>query len=276
MIQKLFVDTRSSILFLSRLPVSYSAQPNLPDFSYSARCFAVAGLVIAIPAALILWITFNTGLPAPVVAILAVATMIIVTGALHEDGLADTVDGFWGGHSKQHKLEIMRDSSIGTYGTLGLILTILLRVVLYTHLIENLGSGGDAAAIVLIASASLSRAAILQPWARLPPARSDSDDVEDESSSDGRKQVSSLSARYGMPTSNTMIWGTLLALPAVFLLIWTCGSFSTLSGLVGLQLGVLIMIRLSKVHIEGHSGDTLGATQQLSELGLLLGLVWTM
>ncbi|NKB51237.1 MAG: adenosylcobinamide-GDP ribazoletransferase [Rhizobiaceae bacterium] len=274
MIHRLFADTRSSILFLSRLPVSYSAQTSRPDFSYSARCFAFAGLVIAIPAALILWITFNTGLPAPAVAILAVATMIIVTGALHEDGLADTADGFWGGHSKQRKLEIMRDSAIGTYGVLGLTVTIFLRVAFYTYLIESLG--GAAAAIVLMANASLSRAAMLQPWMRLPPARPGPDADEHSNPSGGQKPASGLSARYGMPTSATMTWGTLAALPAVFMLIWNCGAVSALSALVGLQFCVLIMTRLSKTHIEGHSGDTLGATQQLSELGLLLGLVWTM
>ena len=272
MIQRLFADTRSSILFLSRLPVSYSTQSNLPEFNYSARCFAFAGLIIAIPAALILWITFSTGLPVPAVAIMAVTTMIIVTGALHEDGLADMIDGFWGGHTKQRKLEIMRDSAIGIYGTLGLILTILLRVILYAHLIDHYG--GVAGAIVLIANASLSRAAMLQPWALLSPARPSADD--DNSASEGQKHVSSLSARYGMPTRTTMIWGTLAALPALILLIWACGTLSALSGLVGLQICVLIMIHLSKAHIEGHSGDTLGATQQLSELGLLLGLVWTM
>ena len=138
MIHGLIADTRSSILFLSRLPVSYSAQTTLPDFRKSARCFAFAGMLIAIPTALVLWVASLSGLPALVAALLGVATMMFVTGALHEDGLADTLDGFWGGHSKQRKLEIMRDSAIGTYGVLGLVVTVLLRVGLLSHLIDQI------------------------------------------------------------------------------------------------------------------------------------------
>ncbi|MEP1208261.1 MAG: adenosylcobinamide-GDP ribazoletransferase [Rhizobiaceae bacterium] len=274
MIQGLIADTRSSVLFLSRLPMSYSAQTALPDFSQSSRCFAFAGLIIALPAALILWITFATGMPASVSALLSIATMVIITGALHEDGLADTVDGFWGGHSRQRKLDIMRDSTIGTYGVLGLVVTILLRVVLLTYLIDSVG--GLAAALVVLTSASLSRAAILQPWTLLLPARPSSDDDTEVVPQTGEKQLSGLSARYGVPDTDTLIWGSLAALPAVLLLLWVCGLFSTLIALAGLQLAVMAVIALCKHHIDGHTGDTLGATQQLSELGLLLGLVWTM
>ena len=274
MIHGLIADTRTSILFLSRLPMSYSTQTTLPDFRRSSRCFALAGIVIAIPAALILWISFSAGMPPMVSAILGVATMVIVTGALHEDGLADTMDGFWGGHSKQRKLEIMRDSAIGTYGVLGLLVTVLLRVALYSYLITE--HGGWTAALVLIAGAGLSRAAILQPWTMLTPARSSTDDDTENVPASGDKQLSGLSARYGMPDSDTLVWGTLAAIPAVLVLLWATGFAATLVGLIGLQIAVMGMIALCKRHIDGHSGDTLGATQQLSELGLLLGVVWTM
>lgn len=274
MIQEIFADTRSSILFLSRLPVSYSAHATLPDFNRSARCFAFAGLIIALPAAFVLWVATSSGLPALITAILTISTMMIVTGALHEDGLADTVDGFWGGQSKQRKLEIMRDSMIGTYGVLGLLMSVSLRVALLAHLIVELG--GTGAALVLIAAASLSRTAILQPWSLLPPARPSSDDDSENVPDEGAKRLSGLSARYGMPDSETLIWGSLAAIPAVLLLIWSSGLISAIFGVVGLQVATLAMVRLSKHHIDGHSGDTLGATQQLSELGLLLGLVWTM
>jgi adenosylcobinamide-GDP ribazoletransferase len=211
-----------------------------------------------------------SGLNARVVSILSVAVMALVTGALHEDGLADTVDGFWGGHSRERKLEIMRDSSIGAYGVLALLLTVLLRIVLLSLLIESLG--GANTSLVLLACASLSRAAMLQPWTILPAARSSTD----AAAGSDFKQESGLSARYGAPNRKTLAGGIVASLPALALLVWTCGLGSSAVALVIYQSATVLVTLLSRHHIQGHSGDTLGATQQLSELGLLLGLVWTM
>jgi adenosylcobinamide-GDP ribazoletransferase len=269
-VQQIYADLKSSILFLSRLPMSFSLHAPLPDFTRTPWAFAIAGMVIALPAAIILWGTVVTGLTPLLAAILATATMMMVTGALHEDGLADMVDGFWGGHSKTRKLEIMRDSTIGTYGVLALIIAVCLRIALLWQLLTVLGA--LPAALVLIAAAGLSRAAMLQPWALLPAARSSKDNDKDSSG----KDTSGLSARYGVPGRKILALSHLAALPAMALLVWTCGWIPAVLGLVLFQMFVLAVMRLSHRHIEGHTGDTLGATQQLSELGLLLGLIWTM
>lgn len=270
MVKQIYADLKSSILFLSRLPMSFSLQAPLPDFARCPWAFAPAGMIIALPAACVLWGTVETGLAAPLAAILAAAVMMLITGALHEDGLADTVDGFWGGFTIERKLAIMRDSTIGTYGVLALMIVVGMRVTMLWTLIVNLGA--MHAALALIAIAGLSRAAMLQPWALLPSARPSKSSGADEI----KKDESGLSARYGVPGTNVMIVGMVAALPAAAVLIWSAGWPSALLGLALFQLSILFVLRLSRSHIGGHTGDTLGATQQLSELGLLLGLVWTM
>jgi adenosylcobinamide-GDP ribazoletransferase len=93
------------------------------------RAFPAAGLVVgAIIGAVLVLVTW-LGAPAAVAAPIAVAAGLLVTGALHEDGLADTADGFGGGATAERKLEIMRDSRIGTYGVLALIAGLALKAV---------------------------------------------------------------------------------------------------------------------------------------------------
>lgn len=271
--RKILIDTRSSVQFLSRLPFSASASDQLPDFKRSAYTFPIAGLIIAIPSALILYLGPLAGLPVAIVSILAVAAMVILTGALHEDGLADTADGFWGGHDKQRKLDIMRDSTMGTYGVLALVICLSLRIALIIALLEV--TDGPAAALLLLAAASVSRGAILQPWLQLPAARDAISNNTDNTDSHG-KLTAGLSARYGSPDRQTLIYAMIAALPAMFILFQFAGLLATCVALVGLQAGVFLVKRTSMRHIGGHTGDTLGATQQISELGLLLGLVWTM
>ena len=270
MVKQIYADLKSSILFLSRLPMSFSLQAPLPDFTRTPWAFAPAGMIIALPAALVLWGTSETGLAAPLAAVLATATMMLVTGALHEDGLADTVDGFWGGYTRERKLEIMRDSTIGTYGVLGLIIAVTLRIAALSLLVTSVGA--LQAALLLIAIAGLSRAAMLQPWSLLPSARPS----QSTESTETTKDESGLSARYGVPPKGVMMTGMLVALPAAAMLVWSAGWPAALLGLALMQGAILVLMRLSRHHIGGHTGDTLGATQQLSEMGLLLGLVWTM
>ncbi len=261
--------TLASTVFLSRLPIPTSADSKPLDFTKTAHAFPLAGAVIAIIPAIVLWATTALGLNSMIAATLCVTSMIAVTGALHEDGLADLIDGFWGGHTKECKLEIMRDSAIGTYGVLALILSVSLRVMLLSVLIEAIGA--SAAALALIAMASLSRFAILQPWYLLPPARTHDADV----SGDSKKEVSSLSGRFGRPDKETFIAASVLTFPAIILLIYLCSFQSALIALALFQVCIIALSALCKNHIGGHTGDTLGATQQLSELGLLFGLVLT-
>ncbi|MEO0829047.1 MAG: adenosylcobinamide-GDP ribazoletransferase, partial [Pseudomonadota bacterium] len=113
-------DPLAALGLLTRLPV------RLPDAAISrgakaAWAWPLAGLVVASLTAVIALLTLKAGLPQSLAAGLALGVQIMVTGGLHEDGLADTTDGIWGGWDKARRLEIMRDSRIGAYGVLALV-----------------------------------------------------------------------------------------------------------------------------------------------------------
>jgi adenosylcobinamide-GDP ribazoletransferase len=121
-------DLKASIAFLTRLPVAHAPPAAGADLARAAWAFPLAGVLVALIAAVIYAVAHKIGSPPWVAAALAVAATLAVTGCLHEDGLADTVDGFGGGDTRERKLDIMRDSRIGTYGVCALTLSILLRV----------------------------------------------------------------------------------------------------------------------------------------------------
>lgn len=248
----------ASTIFLSRLPLWRLFPQNEQDFRFSAQAFPIAGwFIAAIPLALGFGL-YALGLPGPLSALVLLAAMAATTGALHEDGLADVVDGFWGGHTPARKLEIMRDSAVGTYGVLALFFVTIGRFLTIVYLFDL---PLIWAAPAYGAVASLSRFAILIPWAFLPPARSATD------MSGGDKPAAGLSARFGRPDRLSLLMGAVWAVPAFATLAW----LNPLSLLFG-ALALFAIMLMAKQHIGGQTGDVLGATQQLVELGLLFGL----
>ncbi len=271
MLRSILHDTKASILFLSRIPLPIEQKESTQlDFEKICYSFPLAGLMISIPAAFVLWGSSALPLSPSTSALLAIVTLLFTTGALHEDGLADVADGFWGGTSKKQKLDIMRDSSVGTYGALALILSIGLKVSLLAALISELGS--ITASLLFIAVASLSRFSILQLWNALPPARQKTR-VQAENSSAAKKNRQGLSVEYGSPDISSMKLGMIYCLPAAMIILLTQGLVSFMASIIVAFLVIAAFTRLTEQHIQGHTGDTLGATQQLSELGLLFSLV---
>src|SRR6202047_4701673 len=120
-------DLKIGLLFSTRFPLSHSTPIGGADIARASWALPVVGMLIGLLGALVYGIAFRFNLPPLVGAALAVTATLAVTGCLHEDGLADTFDGFGGG-SRERKLEIMRDSRIGTYGACALTLSLLLRV----------------------------------------------------------------------------------------------------------------------------------------------------
>ena len=172
---------------------------------------------------------------------MALAALVVMTGALHEDGLADVADGFWGGFARVRRLEIMRDSRIGSYGVLALILSLGLRGAALIAM-------ADALAVALLASAVISRAAIVWIMAALPHARDNG-----------------LSVSTGRPPPGTVRLALLFAaLIAVLLIGW--GALWVLLGAVAATLGCAAIARAK---IGGQTGDVLGATQQITEIAAL-------
>ncbi len=154
---------------LTRLPVGAPAPGEWDgDLGRSVWAYPLVGAAVGALGAAVYWVSRRVGLPVSLGAVCALAAGILVTGALHEDGLADTADGFGGGGSPGRKLEIMRDSRIGTYGALALMLTLAARGTAIAGIAET---GTVAAA--LVAADALGRGALIVVTLILGPARAD-------------------------------------------------------------------------------------------------------
>ncbi|WP_264811937.1 adenosylcobinamide-GDP ribazoletransferase, partial [Gluconacetobacter johannae] len=159
-------DLLAGLGLLTRLPVGWLARGAGPvDMARSVWTWPLAGLGVGVVGGGVLAVLSLAGVPRLPAAGWAVAVQILLTGGLHEDGLADMADGFGGGRDRARKLEIMRDSRIGAYGVLALVLSLLLRVT---------AAAAAAHPIAAMAVAgTLSRAAMTGVLAALPPARGD-------------------------------------------------------------------------------------------------------
>lgn len=253
------IATAICVRFFSRLPVrAMPGETDLhaaPDFRTVPRALPVAALIIALPAALLLAGLGATGLDALVVAVLTLAISVAVTGALHEDGLADTADGLFGGRTAERRLEIMKDSRIGSYGAVAIGLSLLLRASALSAILDAAGVGAGVAA--LLSAACWSRMEGLFLLAREAPARKDG-----------------ASAAVGQPTRGT-VWAAVgLSLAIVAVLGWAA-SLPIAGVLLGLGLARLATMglgRLARRLIGGQTGDIVGAAQQCAEIAIYLGL----
>jgi adenosylcobinamide-GDP ribazoletransferase len=207
---------------------------------------ALIGLAGAIGYALATWL----GLPPWPAAVVALATTILLTGALHEDGLADVADGFGGGRTREDKLRIMRDPRVGSYGAIALVVALLARAGALAALAAPWAVGA-----ALVAAGTISRAALPAVMATLPNARSDG-----------------LAAAAGRPhplrAGAAVLVGALLAV----VLLGPAAPAALLAG----GAGALAVALLARRQIGGHTGDVLGAVQQVAEIGVLLGVAATL
>ncbi len=120
-------DVAAATGLLSRLPVPVDTDLATRRGARAAWAYPIAGLAIGIVAASVGQIAIWLGLGPMLVAGLVIATLVVITGALHEDGLSDAADGLWGGWTAERRLEIMKDSRIGAYGVLALVIVVALR-----------------------------------------------------------------------------------------------------------------------------------------------------
>jgi adenosylcobinamide-GDP ribazoletransferase len=233
-------DLIAAFGLLTRLPLPQRAVTAGPRAAWAWPLVgAVVGGLSAAAGALALWL----GLPIGVAAAVALATSAMVTGGLHEDGLADTADGLFGGWTRERRLEIMKDSRIGSYGMLALLLITLMRWSAVTALIA---AGQHWAG--LIAAGALSRAPMAVLIAALPNARG-----------------AGLSHSTGAPPTGAVAAAALIA--TIFAVL--CTGFGFL-GIVALAaVTTFALARLARNRIGGQTGDVLGASQQLAEAAAL-------
>jgi adenosylcobinamide-GDP ribazoletransferase len=246
--QRLPRDTQECLAFFSRLPVGSGEK--LSDFRISAAAWPLAGGVIVLVPAIVLWLALSLGLPSLIAAVLALGLAVAITGGLHEDGLADTADGFGGGETKERKLEIMRDSRLGSYGALALIFSIMIRTMALAMLSGEPGRG----VIALFAIALASRTLALWHWNALEPARADG-----------------LAVSAGQPDWRALSIGVGLGLVGFIALLLTFGTAAIIAAGAAIIM-TFLFTRLSERQIGGHTGDTIGASQQIAEAALLAGL----
>lgn len=249
---RLTEDFFACLRFYSRLPTPAGPQGHaMPDFRTAVRTLPFVGAVIGACGAAVLLAAHALGLPAFVAATAAVATLVAVTGALHEDGLADLADGFGGGATREEKLEIMRDSRLGSYGAVALTLSLMLRVGALTTIVER---GSFEAAAVLVFAAALSRTAGLFPIMILAPARADGS---------GHAAL--------RPFNEALQVAALLAASLAILPLGAGESLGAISAAGAGAVGAAYLVaRLAERQIGGLTGDVLGAAQQAAEVVALL------
>lgn len=247
-------DLARSLGFLSRLPVpSRFFEGRDGSVSRAVQAFPSAGFLIAIPPALLLALLLAMDADPLLSSLIALGALTLLTGALHEDGLADAADGFGGARDREHALAIMKDSRNGSYGVIALILSFGLRAVALSVLA---GPAPTLPALAMLASAAGSRALMVAHWHALPAARDNG-----------------VAAGAGRPNSASRNIALASAVLAVLVLLWPVAGLLPLVLAAGLSaLAALGLTRLSARRIGGHTGDTIGATQQVSEIAFLVTL----
>jgi adenosylcobinamide-GDP ribazoletransferase len=246
-----FASFLVSLRFLTRLPVPFVRTVDPPRLKDAMAMFPVVGLLIGAMSGGALVLASMAGLPDLFCALFALGLMAMATGAFHEDGLADVADGFGGGVTREERLEIMRDSRIGAYGTLALIIAVLARASLLTVLLDL----PPAAILALMAgAAAFSRALMVDLLSTTRPAR-----------------ANGLAVLAGQPTRRTglaaiAVGGLAAGLAGYVFLSWIVALVALIAA--GLALGAVRQLAMRK--IGGQTGDVCGAAQVVAETAMLV------
>ncbi len=248
-----------ALRFLSRLPVPVMPFEDRldahrpPDLDRLAPALPLAGALIGALGAAVLVAALLVGLSPLVAATLGVATLTVATGAFHEDGLADFADGM-GGMTAERRLAIMKDSRVGSFGVLALVISTLLRVAA----LEGLAADAPVlAAAGLIAASGASRRARVQVLHALPPARPD-----------GLASKAGMVGRAAMLRAGavTLILCAALVLPGL-------GLLALFAALAAGSLVTFLVGRIARARLGGQTGDVAGAATLTAEIAFLLALL---
>ena len=244
--QAIVRDLHLAAVFLMRIPLPELSPDGVRPLSQAAWSFPVIGLGVGAAGGVALMAGFNLGLHPLLCALMALAVQTFMTGALHEDGLADVADGFGGGQTSRDKLHIMRDSRIGSYGVLALVFSVALRGAALSGM-----AGAGIAALALIVSGALSRSTVVMVMAFMSPARADG-----LGSSAGKAALKAVVIAFVISIIvahfifEALVWPVLaVALIAATLVAW-----------------------MARRQVGGFTGDVLGTVQQVSEIAILVAL----
>lgn len=236
-----------AVQYFTRVPMPAWVGHSAENLGSTPRYFPAVGALIGAAGALVLWAT-SLVLPGPLPVILGTAFTVLITGAFHEDGLADTFDGLGGGATRERALEIMKDSRLGTFGTAALVLTLLIKIaalsafpVTYAIVVLIAGHAFSRACAVtlifagnLVSNPELSRArAVAQPMGR-----------------------------------GELVFACVLGIAPLY---WV--GQHAIAGFVCSLIVLYVLARWFMRRIGGFTGDTLGATQQLTEITFYLAVL---
>lgn len=247
-----------AVQFLTRLPVPSFANYNPQWLHQSSRHFPAVGLLVGILCAGMFWLASLLFTPL-VAAVISTAFGIRLTGAFHEDGLADSCDGLGGGLTRARTLTIMKDSCLGTYGVLGLVSALLMKITLLASMSMTV------AMVALIIGHTASRLLCISLLALLPYGG----EIEHAKAKPMAQQLTPL---QGVLSSG---WLVLAGVLVVAIFPNTMQQIGIGQWLLALGLALIAMDymrRLLRRRLEGYTGDGLGATQQLNEVAIYVGL----
>lgn len=249
------LDTARAVAFLSRIPMpAFVFAGDDGKLGRTARAFPLAGLLIGIVPAIVFLVMLGLRADRLMAALVAIAVLVVISGALHEDGLADTADGIGGGRDRDHALVIMKDSRIGSYGAVTLILSIALRAAALAAIAREVPA--TQAAFAIPVAACLGRAALVWHWYRLPPAKPDG-----------------LAASSGKPGESAMHVAVVSGCLIAALIVWpVLGLLPLVCSLLAAGISVLAFTIFIRRKLNGHTGDTLGAAEQISEIAAFCAL----
>lgn len=247
-----------AVQFLTRISVPSFSHYDPQWLHQSSRYFPAVGLLIGLLCAGVFWLSSLLFIPL-VAAVISTAFGIKLTGAFHEDGLADSCDGLGGGLTRERTLEIMKDSRLGTYGVLGLVSALLLKISLLTAMPI------PVAIVALIIGHTASRLFCISLLTLLPYGG----EIEHAKAKPMAQQLTPLQAIYSSGWLMLAITLVALVFPN------TMQQIGIWQWLLALLLGIGTtdyMRRLLRRRLDGYTGDGLGATQQLSEIAIYIGL----
>ncbi|MBE9511519.1 MAG: adenosylcobinamide-GDP ribazoletransferase, partial [Bacteroidetes bacterium] len=235
----------TAIMFYTRIPVPKSTGFSPENLNKATRYFPLIGIIVGSAGALSFWTIYQL-FPLHIAILAGLISMILLTGAFHEDAFSDFCDGFGGGYEKKQILAIMKDSRVGTYGAIGLILLILTKFILLCEFKPS------QIPLILIAAHAMSR---VNPVIMIFSSQYIRDDNSAKSKPVGQKN-----------SINTLILAIIFGLlPLVFI------SPLIIPFLIFAYALIFIYFR-HYVHkkVGGYTGDILGALQQFSEVGFYL------
>lgn len=236
-----------AVQYFTRVPMPAWVGHSAEHLSGAARYFSAVGVFVGATGATVLWAT-SLVLPGPLPVILSTAVTVFLTGAFHEDGLADTFDGLGGGATRERALEIMKDSRIGTFGTAALVLTLMIKVAALSAM------PAQFVVVVLIAGHAFSRAcAVTLLFA-------------------GR-YVGNPEQSRARPVAQPMSKGELFVAMLIGVApLYFCGVHAV-TGFIGALVVLYVLARWFVRRLGGFTGDTLGCTQQLTEIAFYLAVL---